>query len=246
MDRFSPGVDVAIQHYVYRLVDPRNGETFYIGKGQANRLFDHVRAADDFPYTEDSDELNPKLDRIRSIRNEGLEVVHIIHRHGMEYEVARQVEAALIDAFPGLTNIQTGHRSNDFGPMHAQQIDAKYTARPLAVQDGDQLLIININNSLAERDNDVYEAVRYAWPINVENARRCNYVLAAYRGIIKGVFVAEEWQRWTRDFFDDVIDENGRKFGFRGHEAPPEVKGRYMNCRYAFPGRYPINYMPRL
>ncbi len=27
--------------YVCRLLDPRNGETFYVGKGHGNRLFDH-------------------------------------------------------------------------------------------------------------------------------------------------------------------------------------------------------------
>ncbi len=28
-------------HYVYQLVDPRNGEIFYIGKGRFERIFQH-------------------------------------------------------------------------------------------------------------------------------------------------------------------------------------------------------------
>ena len=31
-----------MKHYVYELIDPRNGEVFYIGKGCKNRLKDHV------------------------------------------------------------------------------------------------------------------------------------------------------------------------------------------------------------
>ena len=29
--------------YVYGLVDPRNSEIKYIGKGQGSRMFDHIR-----------------------------------------------------------------------------------------------------------------------------------------------------------------------------------------------------------
>ena len=31
--------------YVYELIDPRNGEVFYVGKGQADRVGDHLRDA---------------------------------------------------------------------------------------------------------------------------------------------------------------------------------------------------------
>ena len=49
MDRvqsFSAGVDEKIGNYVYRLIDPRNGETFYVGKGKGNRIFSHANAID--------------------------------------------------------------------------------------------------------------------------------------------------------------------------------------------------------
>ena len=32
-------------YYVYCLVDPRNNQTFYIGKGKGNRIFAHRQAA---------------------------------------------------------------------------------------------------------------------------------------------------------------------------------------------------------
>lgn len=39
---FSEAATETLQHYVYRLVDPRNGETFYVGRGQGDRVFQHV------------------------------------------------------------------------------------------------------------------------------------------------------------------------------------------------------------
>ena len=43
MKNFPPEVFKQLKNYVYRLIDPRNGETFYIGKGSGNRVFDHIK-----------------------------------------------------------------------------------------------------------------------------------------------------------------------------------------------------------
>ena len=42
IEKFSPEVCENLKWYVYRLVDPRDGSTFYIGRGLNNRIFDHV------------------------------------------------------------------------------------------------------------------------------------------------------------------------------------------------------------
>ena len=39
---FPPGVAEQLKWYVYRLIDPRNGETFYVGKGKGDRVFEHA------------------------------------------------------------------------------------------------------------------------------------------------------------------------------------------------------------
>ncbi|EPO2121397.1 LEM-3-like GIY-YIG domain-containing protein, partial [Escherichia coli] len=48
---FPSGVIEHLGWYVYRLIDPRDGSTFYVGKGKGNRVFAHMRgevaAADD-------------------------------------------------------------------------------------------------------------------------------------------------------------------------------------------------------
>ena len=38
MDTFARTVQKELKHYVYRLIDPRNGETFYVGSGTCQRL----------------------------------------------------------------------------------------------------------------------------------------------------------------------------------------------------------------
>ncbi len=38
-------------------------------------------------------------------------MIHIIHRYGLDEETAFEVEAAIIDCYPGLTNIKSGYCS---------------------------------------------------------------------------------------------------------------------------------------
>ena len=114
MNGFSPGVAEELGHYVYRLIDPRDGQTFYVGRGQKNRVFDHIN--NDLKRDEGRNDLSLKLETIRKIRRAGLRPTHIIHRHGMTRDAAIEVEAALIDMFPALTNIAPGQDSQQRGP----------------------------------------------------------------------------------------------------------------------------------
>ena len=109
-DSFPPAVATRLKTYVYRLIDPRNGETFYVGKGKGNRVFSNIRGEQNL----EGDDLDNKITRIREIRLAGFEVAHVIHRHGMDEGTDFEVEAALIDAYPGLTNI-AGGTGSDYG-----------------------------------------------------------------------------------------------------------------------------------
>lgn len=79
IESFRPEGQDKLRSYVYRLIDPRNGETFYVGKGQRNRVFAHIREEEEIFG---GDELDRKLERIRQIHAAGFEVAHVIHRHG--------------------------------------------------------------------------------------------------------------------------------------------------------------------
>lgn len=223
-DSFPPEVEAHLGTYVYRLIDPRNGETFYVGKGRGNRVFAHIRAE---AATLDGDELDNKLHRIREIRNAGLEVGHVIHRHGMDDDTAFQVESALMDAYPGLTNIAGGVGASANGSMHAIQIIRRYAAEAAVFEH--KALLISVNQSADERES-LYDATRFAWKIDPEKAAQAEVVLATQRGLIIEAFVADEWLPATGENFPNHQDVPGR-FGFHGRQAPSELRDRYVGKR---------------
>lgn len=171
-DSFPPGVAEQLKWYVYRLIDPRNGETFYVGKGRATRVFSH---ANGLVGDEEGEVSDPKPQRIKDIKAAGLEVGHVIHRHGIESEnVAYVVEAALIDAYPGLTNKARGRGTRDYGNRHVQEIIDEYAGEEFEVKE--PLLLISVGTSYYRLDS-VYDAVRYAWKITVAELTGTNWCL---------------------------------------------------------------------
>lgn len=238
IESFPADVTHKLKTYVYRLIDPRNGETFYVGKGQGNRVFAHIHAEQNL----EGDELDNKLKRIRDIRVAGFEVAHVIHRHGMDDKTAFEVEAALIDAYPGLTNIVGGASSSDYGAMHAKEIVSRYCAEPAVFQH--KALLINVNRSATE--TSLYEATRYAWKINKSKAKQAEVILATRLGVIVGAFIAHRWLEAKTSNFPGRESAPGR-FGFEGEEAPDDIKKLYVGKRvpdeYRKPGAAnPIKY----
>ena len=248
-DSFPAGVTEQLKWYVYRLIDPRNGETFYVGKGKDNRIFEHAKGnysatvsqgafSTDEEDKEDATDL--KMKRIHEIRSVGLEIGHIVHRHGIDREdVAYEVEAALIDAYPGLTNRVDGRGSGDFGSRHVEEIVSQYSAEEFTVKG--PLMLIYIGRYL-DAVGDPYDAVRCAWKLNVERARRYSLVLAHANGLVVGAYRPSEWLPATRENFpskfgefeEDFVDpETGRptRWGFTGESAERNIWGSYVGKR---------------
>lgn len=79
INKFSEEVAKELKYYVYRLIDPRNGQTFYVGKGKNNRVFAHVNQAlkdydgENYEREEEQDYLlATKYSTIQEIKNAGL------------------------------------------------------------------------------------------------------------------------------------------------------------------------------
>lgn len=174
--------------------------------------------------------LGLKLARIQAIKNAGLSVLHVIHRHGMTDEVALEVEAALIDAYPGLTNVQGGRASSARGPMSAREILEQYALPEFPHSPEHRLMLININR-IEDRSNRtaILNRVRYAWKVADHRIENVDYVLAVVRGVVIGAFKPTEWLEANPDNFPDIpyadASEPNRK-GLEG-KLPKTVFGSF-------------------
>lgn len=225
---FTAEISEELNNYVYRLIDPRNGKTFYVGRGKGNRVFAHVNEEEKWTGGEETEEMK-KLFLIRDIRLDGFEVMHLIHRHHMDEGTARAVESALIDAYPGLVNLVRGDDSKEYGIMHTDQIIQKYGAKVAVFHH--KLLLVCVNNSSGDRP--LYDATRFAWGVNAARVRTVEYVLAVRQGIIKEVYKPEKWHDATVSNFPRLAKEDlPKKMGFDGEKpAPDQIRELYVGKR---------------
>lgn len=230
-DFFTDEVSNSLQAYVYRLIDPRNDETFYVGKGRGNRIFQHAKALNIEQMIE-CDLLSPKLERIRAIINSGHSVDYVIHRHGLTDDTAFEVEAALIDAFPNLHNELRGHYASERGLATTAQVQHRYNLPTCTVREGDRVLIIKINKLNGSRDTaEIYRLTHYCWKLRKKRAEKADYILALDSGVVVGAFVAHEWLPATKENFgylDYADGSEAHRWGFKGTEANDETKQWYV------------------
>lgn len=234
-DFFPEEIHKVIGNYVYRLIDPRNGETFYVGKGMGNRVFQHAKAAIKFNENEDNE--SAKISKILSIRNAGLDVQYIIHRHDIPEGSVYEVEAALIDAYPGLSNIQGGHNSGDRGAMTTEEIIYKYALPTISEPPTEKLILININR-LENRfdENEILKQTSVAWKISKKKAESADYILSVVRGVVVAAFEAidKKWLPATNKYFPNQIapdNDMPDRRGFVGRKAPDEIWEKFVGER---------------
>lgn len=208
------------KYYVYRLVDPRTFHTFYVGKGCDNRVFMHAKAAKELVSNEeDADSL--KLQLISEILAAGKEVVCFIHRWGLSKTTAFEVEAALIDCYPGLTNIQSGH-DNERGMVSVEDFEKMSNLHEYQEPE-DDYIIIKTSKGAIEANGSLYEATRRSWAADLNRAKKYKYVLSVINSIVKEVYVVKKW-------YDD-----GGRIAFEGiptNDNISSIKGTLIPAKY--------------
>ncbi|MBQ5316524.1 MAG: hypothetical protein J6I96_03115 [Oscillospiraceae bacterium] len=223
---FSSEVTEQLKYYVYRLIDPRTGLTFYVGKGKGNRVYAHINDAlknynGESYEDKEEDEISAKIRHIREIRDLGLEVIHIIHRYGLTEKEAYEVEAALIDCYPGLTNVQGGH-SPDRGVCNADLLQRLLSYEEFEDRDELKYCIIKITDQMVYERGSIYEAVRKYWKVNLNRIQKVPYVLASLNGVIVDVFKTEKWY---------APPECPERCMFDGKQAPKQICDLFRNRR---------------
>ena len=223
---FTKEVIEQLQYYVYRLIDPRNGQTFYVGKGKGNRLYAHINDAlknyEGESYVgKDEDEVSSKIKQIREIRNAGLDVIHVIQRYGLTEKEAFEVEAALIDCYPGLTNLQSGY-SSDRGVNNAEVLQRDLSYEEFEDYDSLKYCIIKMNDYWINERGSIYETVRKHWKVNLNRIKTIPYVLASHNGVVVEVFEVNSWYK--------APDVQGRCM-FDGKPAQEEIRKLFVNKR---------------
>ena len=247
LTKFSPEVCAELKYYVYRLVDPRNGQTFYVGKGKNNRVFAHAKCElskyNDVGYDPESDDDdNLKYKTIREIRNAGLQVIYIIQKYGLEERDAFIIESALIDAYSvdrTLTNKIKGFNSSE--PMNAITLQRELT-RPEYIDSpsNPKYIIIKVKDYWVNQRGSRYECTRSAWKINIEEAKKYPYVLSVTGGIVQEVYKVKEWHpcegRDGRAEFTGEIAEESIRALFFGKKIPEKYRKKgqaspYLYCK---------------
>lgn len=100
--------------YVYVYIDPRNLEEFYFGKGKGSRKDAHLFDTAD----------NEKTRRIAAIKKAGLKpIIRVIARDLSEHDALLVEKTLLWKLGPKLTNVTSGHYSNNFRPHHTLHLE---------------------------------------------------------------------------------------------------------------------------
>ena len=95
----------------------------------------------------------------------------------------------------------------------------------------DRLLLVSIAKTIG-KTKSIYDAARFAWPVNVDRARNVDLVLACVEGIVKGVFVPRRWMEATQKNFPGLVaTHRGPRWGFEGMEADEAIQANYLEKR---------------
>jgi hypothetical protein len=216
---FPVSVAEKLNYYVYMLVDPQDNQVFYVGKGVGDRVFHHANAA----ITETTP--SEKLGRIRAIRAQGLEVKHLILRHGLEENEAFEVEAALIDylSLSTLTNKVSGYYSDERGLMSVEDIIEKYAAPEVEITEPVMLITINRLYRKNMSEEELFDVTCGYWVVG-ERRKKARYGMAVYNGIIREVYEIHDWHPME----EDVPELKNKKRWFFNGRVAHEIRGKYV------------------
>ena len=230
---FSEYVIEQLKWYVYLLIDPRDGEILYVGKGHGNRIFAHAQDALAGRESE-----SDKLEQIRAIHAAGHEVRHELLRFGLRDRTALEIEAAAIQLFgrDNLTNVLEGHHNWARGRMTTDVAVSQFEA-PRAPDIAERAILFRIPRlwSPVMSPAELYESTRGWWRVGPRR-EDADYAFAVSRGVIREVYEIHGWRErepgdrgWEQD-----IGKSRKRWGFSGEVAEELAHYQITSVRHLF------------
>lgn len=184
-NKFSQVVQEKLGYYIYLYINPFDNTVFYVGKGQGNRVFDHLSDISE----------SQKTKVINEIREQGAQPVIEILVHGLkDEETALRIEASIIDLIGTnqLTNQVRGYDARILGRMGIQQVVAQYDRTLVQIEHKVILIRINQLYRYGMTALVLYEATRGIWRIGPQR-HQVEYAFAVFRGIVREVYKIKTW-----------------------------------------------------
>jgi hypothetical protein len=251
--RWRPGVAEKLHHYVYLLIDPRNEQPFYVGKGIGDRCFAHL---DEARKTEkDSSRDYPKLKTIREIERTGQ--VHIeLLRWGLEGPEGEQTAFAIEAAAVDLLRLDLDNRASGLargkGRISADEVDITLGATPANFDPDHKLMLVRVARQfrVGMDDEALYVATRQWWRIGADRmklgtSRSPEWAMAVYKGVVRAVYRIERWRPPSAKQIVAEPQLKGR-WAFTG-KVDPELTNRYVgsdvSAKLPLSAQNPVRYV---
>ena len=178
-----------LKYYVYLYFDPDTNDIIYVGKGNGDRVFQHLNEGSE----------NEKVRKIKEIQNKGKQPKIEILVHGIEDELtAKKIESATIDliGINKLTNINRGWESGIFGRMSVEEIISQYKQEEVNIDIEDKVIFLRIKNEWyydGIKPQELYDITRGYWRINTKRAEKATYAFCVHDGKVKEVYEIDRW-----------------------------------------------------
>ena len=167
---------------------------------------------------------------VREIRKDinALPIIELIKKHYAEKYSEEEINSALrglnfnisLNAPSAVTATANMPAA---APPHEPSTQHKYNDYYEEPEE-DYIIIKTTEKRVLECNGSIYEAARYAWAAKFERVRQYNYVFGVIGGIVKGVYMVDEW------YLVNSGNESGR-CAFYGHDAPKEFASRFLGKR---------------
>jgi uncharacterized protein len=229
-----------IGYYVYLYINPDTDEVFYVGKGKANRAFQHL---------EDDSESSEKAAIIKELEAQGKQPRIDILIHGLPDETtAYRIEAAVIDLLGkrNLANQVRGWRSGYYGRMPYKELISMYCQESAEISEPSVLIRINQLYRFGMSPIELYDATRGRWKMGLTR-ERIKYAFAVYDGVVKEIYEVKHWLPAGSTLSTRTDTPDTDRWEFVGNLAEPVLRARYLNKSVAhyFPkhSQNPIRYL---